>query len=251
MKKVAYITSGKVGIHRFTFNELVLLKEKGVEFDLCLTQLNDGPCLPKNEWNYFIANKSNAIIQFLYSLFLNKGVINLFLEARKKKVIKYFFIALSLYKDIKSNNITSLHCQMGDDKLYIGYFLKKIMNLPLSVTVHAHELYQKKVYTDNSKVRDLYASCDRVITISKFNAKIIHNKFGVEKDKIDVMRLFPDIDYMNYVKDKTINDTLTSFKMISDLQSEFGELICNRYIISNCCSAKDIATVFFLAKGLI
>ena len=51
------------------------------------------------------------------------------------------------------------------------------------------------------------------------------------------------------VKDKTINDTLTSFKMISDLQSEFGELICNRYIISNCCSAKDIATVFFLAKG--
>mgnify|MGYP001485785248 CR=1 FL=1 len=37
--------------------------------------------------------------------------------------------------------------------------------------------------------------------------------------------------------------------MISDLQKKFGESICNRYIVSNCCSAKDIASVFFLAKG--
>ena len=51
------------------------------------------------------------------------------------------------------------------------------------------------------------------------------------------------------VKDKTINDTHTSFKMIHDLQKNFGESICNRYIVSNCCSAKDIASVFFLAKG--
>jgi phosphoenolpyruvate carboxylase len=51
------------------------------------------------------------------------------------------------------------------------------------------------------------------------------------------------------VKDKTINDTLKSFKMIRDLQKNFGESICNRYIVSNCCSAKDIASVFFLAKG--
>ena len=51
------------------------------------------------------------------------------------------------------------------------------------------------------------------------------------------------------VKDKTINDTLKAFKMIRDLQKNFAESICNRYIVSNCCSAKDIASVFFLAKG--
>ena len=60
---------------------------------------------------------------------------------------------------------------MGDDKLYIGYFLKALMNKPLTVTVHAHELYQRKVYDQNSEVRLLYAQCDRVITISNFNCQ--------------------------------------------------------------------------------
>ena len=87
---------------------------------------------------------------------------------------------------------------MGDDKLYIGYFLKKLMKLPLSVTVHAHELYQRKVYDDNEAIRELYSYCDQVLTISEFNTKIIHEKFGVNKDKIQVMRLFPDIDSMYF-----------------------------------------------------
>lgn len=202
MKKVAYIASGKIGIHRFTYNELQLLSEKGIEFDLCLTQLNKGPWMPKNEWRCYTANKIKAIIQFINLIFSNKKTLDLFFEARKKKVLFYFFIALSLYKDIKKNNITSLHCQMGDDKLYIGYYLKKLMKLPLTVTVHAHELYQRKVYDENKNLRELYDACDKVITISDFNAKIIHEQFGVEIEKIKVMRLYPDIDKMNDEKQK-------------------------------------------------
>ena len=32
MTKVAYITSGKIGIHRFTYNELIELKKHEIDF---------------------------------------------------------------------------------------------------------------------------------------------------------------------------------------------------------------------------
>jgi len=126
-KKVAYITSGKIGLHRFTYNELCLLEEKDIAFNLCLTQLNEGPCMPKKEWVYFTASRLNALVEFIKLFFKKREIINLFFEAKKKKVLPYFFMCLSFYYDIKNNKITSLHCQMGDEKLYIGYFLKKIL----------------------------------------------------------------------------------------------------------------------------
>ena len=132
-KKIAYITSGKIGLHRFTFNELVLLQEKGIEFNLCLTQLNQGPCMPKQEWKYYTASKIKAFKQFFNLVFSNQNIVKTFFEAKKKGVLSYFFISLSIYSDIKKNKITSLHCQMGDNKLYIGYFLKKLMKIPMTV----------------------------------------------------------------------------------------------------------------------
>ena len=96
------------------------------------------------------------------------------------------------------------------------------------------------------------------------------SSIDVRQNRNEIIRALNFVDYKNHkiqrmsttelfsisnelsildVKDKTIRDTLHSFQMIQDLQSKYGELICNRYIISNCCSAKDIAHVFFLAKG--
>ena len=80
--------------------------------------------------------------------------------------------------------------------------------------------------------------------------KFVHlrNKKPLEMSTQELLSFSKKLTFLS-VKDKTINDTLKSFKMISDLQKKFGESICNRYIVSNCCSAKDIASVFFLAKG--
>ncbi len=202
-KNVAYITSGKVGIHRFTFNELYLLEEKGIGFILCLTQLNEGPCMPMKNWSVITAARFKALSQFFKLFVSKKHIISMLLESKRLKVVPYFFMALSFYYDLKKNNITSIHCQMGDDKLYIGYFLKKLLNKPLTVTVHAHELYKRGVYDENDKIKKLYSFCDKVFTISNFNTHIIKDKFHVEDNKLEVMRLFPEIDHLNYVKDKT------------------------------------------------
>ena len=202
-KRIAYITSGKIGLHRFTFNELKLLQENKIDFILCLTQLGTGPCMPDDQWHYIIPKKITAFFQFIKLLLIKPLVFDLFLDSVRKKMVPYFFVSMSFYKDLKSANISSIHCQMGDDKLYIGYFLKRILEKPLTVTVHAHELYKRKIYDNNSEIRHLYSYCDQVITISNFNVEILKDKFGVSDNKLKVMRLFPDIDYMNLVKNKT------------------------------------------------
>lgn len=202
MKKIAYITSGKIGIHRFTYNEIELLLRNNCEIILCLTQLNPGPWMPHHDWFYHVASKTKALIQLVKCILFKRGTINLLFHAYKKGVLSYFFIALSFYKDLEKSETKAVHCQMGDDKLYIGFYLKKFMNVPLSVTVHAHELYQRKVYDDKESIKELFSSCDKVVTISNFNAKILKNKFEIEQNKIEVMRLFPDIDNLNYVRNK-------------------------------------------------
>ncbi|MCD4832941.1 MAG: glycosyltransferase family 4 protein [Bacteroidales bacterium] len=204
MKKVAYITSGKIGIHRFTYNELVELEKSGIDFILCLTQLKPGPWMSIKTWHVIVASKSIALKEFI-QLFFKKNIllIKLLCEAQKNKVIPFFFIALSFYRVLKKNNISSLHCQMGDDKLYIGYFLKQLLHIPLTVTIHAHELYQRRVYDNNKSIQKLFSSCDKVITISSFNAGILNNKFGIPNEKIEIMKLFPEIDNNNYIRDKT------------------------------------------------
>ena len=48
--------------------------------------------------------------------------------------------------------------------------------------------------------------------------------------------------------DDRIDDTLETFKTIKKIQETNGEQGCHRYIISNCQSEMDIASVYFLAK---
>lgn len=48
--------------------------------------------------------------------------------------------------------------------------------------------------------------------------------------------------------DKSISDTLNTFTTMKEIQAVNGEKGCNRYIISNCSSDKDIASAFYMAK---
>jgi len=204
MARVAYITSGKIGIHRFTFNELVELENQGIGFFLCLTQLNKGPWMPKKDWYTFRANFFKAIWGFIIVLLFKPLVLFKSLRlALRESSLAYFIMSLSFYIDLKGKQITSLHCQMGDKKIYIGYFLKCIMGLPLTTTIHAHELYQKEVYDRNEHIRWLYSHCDQIITISEFNANILREEFGIPSERISVMRLFPDVDHNNLLMNKT------------------------------------------------
>jgi len=204
MTKVAYITSGKVGIHRFTYNELNELSNNKIDFVLCLSQLKSGPWMPKKEWNSIIATRRSVFISFFNLLIVKpKTFLKLFRESIQSGVFFYFLISLSFWLRLKRAHLTSIHCQIGDRKLYIGYFLKILLNIPLSVTIHSHELYQRDVYDNNLKLRNLFSFCDKVITISEFNKKLLIENFGISTEKLHLIRLFPEINDNEFAKGKT------------------------------------------------
>lgn len=197
MANIAYITSGKVGIHSFTHNEISELSKEH-RIILCLTQLNKGPYMPEPNWETVVASKHKIIIPLLKTIINNPVLfIRLFKMAKLNGAIPYLFTAFYFKEYLKRKNISSLHCQMGDYKLFVGYFLKKLMHLPLTATIHAHELYQRDVYDKPQKFQTLYKNCDKIITISEFNKNILIQDFGLNQDRIEVMRLFPE---MNRIK---------------------------------------------------
>lgn len=192
---ICYITSGKSGLESFTFRELKsLVEEYGVDVELCLTQLKKGPYMPKKNWSTHIASKKKILEgTFLYMLTSPKKFISLVRKARKNKTLLYLLLAFCFWKDIKRKNLTHIHVQMGDHKLFIGYYLHKIFDLPLSVTIHAHEIYRRENYDTPGYFSSIWKECDVILTVSDFNKKILVEKYAIPEEKVKVNRLFVDL----------------------------------------------------------
>lgn len=208
MTKIAYITSGKTGLHSFTFRELELLQENNINFVLCFTQLNNGLFMPLKTWDFIVFDKTSFFISLFVFVFSKPIKFYKFLiESAKNNSVKYFIIAIYFY--YKLNNITSIHCQMGDHKLLIGYYLSRLLDKPLTTTIHAHELYSDLSCEGSHRYSRLLKNCTNIITISKFNKNILIDKFGMEKSKISTMYLYPAHtfeEYKNKVKFLTIGN---------------------------------------------
>jgi glycosyltransferase involved in cell wall biosynthesis len=80
---------------------------------------------------------------------------------------------------------------MGDHKLFIGYFLSRLLAIPLTTTIHAHELYAKWVYESPHLVRRVFDHCAKVVTISEFNKNELIQRLNVDPLKVEIMRLYP------------------------------------------------------------
>jgi len=205
MENILYITSGKTGIPRFTYNELIELEKKNLHFTLCLTQLKPGPWMPDKKWPVLSAKSKHVFLGSLF-LIISKPLLffNLVRFSIQESVFPYFLMAVSFNQQIKNKKaVTSIHCQMADKKLYIGYFLKRIQNKPLSTTLHAHELYQRKIYDAPQKLKYLFSQCDKIITISEFNKNLLIEKLDLSPDKIRLMRLFPVVENLEKLTEKT------------------------------------------------
>ena len=209
---IAYLTSGKTGLHSFTYSELKLLEKSNVKFTLCLTQFNKGAFLPDKTWNVEILSIIKIIIGGVVFLFTNPINFNkCLLQAIKENVVVYFFSALSFYK-LRSTNINFIHCQMGDHKLVIGYFISRLLNIKLTTTIHAHEIYSNLYFYKKIFISNILNKCEKIITISNYNKKALSDRLNINPAKIEVMYLFPTNFNDNYFKKKKILIVANWFK---------------------------------------
>jgi glycosyltransferase involved in cell wall biosynthesis len=83
-----------------------------------------------------------------------------------------------------------LYATFGDNKLFLGYFCKRILHKPLAVTTHAYELYANP----NPKlfVHALNA-CDQIITVTEHNREYLQQHFGIDPARVEIVRYSLDV----------------------------------------------------------
>jgi len=189
--KIAYILSMKFGIQSFTYREIKELIMNGLKITLFPTKFYTGPYMPNLIDIYVYKPIFTILKQPLFFIFRPYIYIKLLVEAIKSKSLIDFLVAMDFSHQMRKKKIKKIHCEFGDHKLFIGYYCKKLLNLPLSVTIHAHELYTNpnwEMFQVSINV------CDKIITISDWNKNMLINKFKIPEEKIIVNRLFVDTE---------------------------------------------------------
>jgi len=190
--KIGIILSMYKGIDSFTYRELVELEKKGIDFYLFPAKLRKGLYNPKPDW--IVVRRSNLAILTLQPLYFFKRpllYLRLLAEALCSKTLIELFLAFSFAHEINKNDIDVIHSIFGDRKLFIGYYLKMIMNKPLVVTIHAYEMYMNP--NPPFFTRALTA-CNKIITVTEYNRQYLIRRWKTPPHKLQVIRIIVDLD---------------------------------------------------------
>jgi glycosyltransferase involved in cell wall biosynthesis len=189
---VAYIISMKRGLAAFNYREIDELIKLGLNIILFPTKYDKGLYMPKKNWDCYVYSPYKVLLKQTFFFIRNPiKYVKLFTEAMRSKSLMDMVIAYDFANQMRKKDIDRIHCHHGDHKLFIGYYCKKILNIPLSVTIHSHSLYVNPNWKMFKKSLD---ACDTIISISDYNKKMLTEKFMVDEKKIQVIRLFIDTE---------------------------------------------------------
>lgn len=235
-KEIFYLTTAKVGLHSFSYTELSLLQKSGIPFILGLVQLRKGPFMPKDEWQTMVFKMSSLVFGVIFVFFQNPARLSqLIWESIKDHHLKYLLVAIYFFHGLQKKNIADVHVQMGDHKLFVGYYLSRLLEVKLTTTIHAHELYQPLAYSNKAIMQKAFNACSEIITISKFNKQLLIDYFGIDSEKIRIMYLYPcnikanDVTYnkkilivASWIRKKGYDDLLSALSEIRLVRDDFS-----------------------------
>jgi len=194
---IAYIVSFKQpGLNAWTFREMVSLEKAGSKISVYPTKFTFGPYMPKKNWFTARWNFFDILLSQLRWLFSRPDLyLKTLFIALRYFTISEFGLAAYFSLHMKKQCTERIHCHLGDKKLYVGYFCKLLLrNIPLSVTIHAHELY----INPNWKLFPVaLKTCDHIICIADLNKKILKDEWGIPDEKLKVIRLFGFSNYQD------------------------------------------------------
>ena len=187
---IAYIVSmNQPGLIAWVFREMVALENLGAHISVFPTKYSVGPYMPKKKWYFAKWNFFDLFISQFRWFFSRPGpYLKALIEALRFFAIAEFGIATFFALHMKKQNVERIHCHLGDRKLYTGYFCKLLIgDIPLSVTIHAHEMYANP----NWKMFPVALNaCDQIICIADLNKNILKQKWKIPDEKLHVIRLF-------------------------------------------------------------
>ena len=227
----AYIVPMGAGLDTFVYRELEDLLLRGHSIVLFATKFKKGDVYaPKPEWPVYKLPVPLLVLvtpllllrclmrpALLYHSFVNGSLIDL-------------LFAQYYAPHIRRLGIKNIHCHFGDHKLFIGYYCKKLTSLPLSVTIHSHELH----VNPNEKMFCIaLQECDHVFAISNLAVGILTNRYHVPPERVTLNRLYVDssvwkhdapirvISVGRFQPQKGFEDLIAAAKILKDEDIEF------------------------------
>ncbi|WP_041398862.1 glycosyltransferase family 4 protein [Sphaerobacter thermophilus] len=188
--RVAVIASMKRGLEHFVYRELTSLEKRGMSISLYPTKQATGLYNPKPEWDVHRWRPLGVLAAQPRSFVRAPGIyLRLLREAAAMGAIVDFMLAWYFARTMADASV--IYATFGDHKLFVGYFCKRIIGLPLVVTIHAYELYQNP----NPRLfRRALAACDQIITVTEYNREILAERYGVDPGRVAVVRITVDTE---------------------------------------------------------
>ena len=190
--RIAYIVyGGKGGMEAFIHREITALISRGIDIELFFTKYRHDPIHgpEKSGWKWHCFRKTNVFVAIMKTLraCLTKPKLAKF--AITNGVVREFVLACYYASTMRQINITHIHCHFGDRKLTVGFFCAELLDLSLSVTIHAHEIHKSpNPYVFKCALK----RCDRIFAISDYTRKKLVEKFDAPQDTVVTSRLFVD-----------------------------------------------------------
>lgn len=187
---VVAIASLKRGMESFVHRELSRMSANGQHITLLPTKVGRGLYAPDAGWNVLTGSRWKAPGGHLRLLFTRPRLYQeLLKEAVRYRVLAEFLLAGAHATELAHNQI--VYATFADRKLFVGYFLKRFLGLPLAVTIHAYELY------DNPRPEFFpraLAACDHISTVTEFNREQLSERYGVDPTRVSVTRISVNLD---------------------------------------------------------
>ena len=191
--RVAYIVSMVTGLEAFIYREVEHLRAKGWQISLFATRVRHGDIYAaKSDWPLTTLTGFKAILQLpllLLRCCLHPGLLA---EALRFRALIDLLFALYFAREMQRQKVSHIHCHFGDHKLFVGYFCKRLLGLPLTVTIHSHELH---VNPNERLFRHVLPHCERLFAISELAVRLLQERFGVSRECIELSHLGVDTSF--------------------------------------------------------
>lgn len=200
---IAYIISMPNGMDRWTHREVDALTRDGTKISIFPLRYAKGPYMPEPAWGrHYVFNRLGVLLrQPLYFLQNPGQYITLLREALETKTLINFFLGMDFAQEMRQRSIQAVHCVFGDHKLFIGYYVKKILGVKLSVALYGYDL---RANPNWEMFKRAIGECDEIVANCDFNRDLLADVAGQEAaDRTTVIRhysLGPEYDSAGKLK---------------------------------------------------
>lgn len=188
--RIAMVVSLKGGMSPFTRRDVDSLLAEGHQIDILPAKADSGRPVPAGARVLLPRYGSRAlwaVLGLLRALSQESGrrvVRDAFRDKEMVSILNAcaFYARVTVLPDL-------VYAVFGDRKLFTAYYLSLLWRRPLTVTIHAYELYVNPNPRVFSKALD---HCRRIMTVTEYNRGLLQEKWGVRPDRVDVVRITVD-----------------------------------------------------------